>query len=212
MAIGKLTILGKSDGLITMILDNLESCNLYPEIEIINNLNFNVEFEIYNPKFHIELNSKFKDGQHILLGVYKSAIKILVYNEFNIERDRFINVIHSSTQISSTVVLGRGCIINSLVSIGAHTTLGDFVTLNRNISVGHHTNISDFVTINPGANIAGNVSIGKGTLIGMGSNIIDNIKIGSNTIIGAGSLVTKDIPDNVVAYGQPCKIVRLNEA
>jgi acetyltransferase-like isoleucine patch superfamily enzyme len=45
----------------------------------------------------------------------------------------------------------------------------------------------------------------------MGSNIIDNVKIGKNVIIGAGSLVTKDIPDNVVAYGNPCKIVRKNE-
>ena len=45
----------------------------------------------------------------------------------------------------------------------------------------------------------------------MGSNIIDNVKIGKNVIIGAGSLVTKDIPDDVVAYGNPCKIVRKNE-
>jgi acetyltransferase-like isoleucine patch superfamily enzyme len=44
----------------------------------------------------------------------------------------------------------------------------------------------------------------------MGVNILDGIKIGKNTIIGAGSVVTKDIPDNVVAYGSPCKIIRDN--
>ena len=42
--------------------------------------------------------------------------------------------------------------------------------------------------------------------------IIDGIKIGRNSVIGAGSVVTKDIPDNVVAYGNPCKIIRENEA
>lgn len=45
----------------------------------------------------------------------------------------------------------------------------------------------------------------------MGANIIDGIKIGENSIIGAGSLVTKDIPSGVVAYGNPCKIIRKNE-
>jgi acetyltransferase-like isoleucine patch superfamily enzyme len=42
----------------------------------------------------------------------------------------------------------------------------------------------------------------------MGANIIDGITIGDNVIIGAGSLVTKDIPNDVTAYGVPCKIVR----
>ena len=65
-------------------------------------------------------------------------------------------------------------------------------------------------TINPGVNIAGNVTIGEGCQIGIGANIIDGVKIGDNTIIGAGSLVTKNIPDNVVAYGNPCKIIRKN--
>jgi maltose O-acetyltransferase len=44
----------------------------------------------------------------------------------------------------------------------------------------------------------------------MGTNILHQVKIGKNTIIGAGSVVTKDIPDNVVAYGSPCKIIKEN--
>jgi acetyltransferase-like isoleucine patch superfamily enzyme len=45
----------------------------------------------------------------------------------------------------------------------------------------------------------------------MGVNIINGVKIGNNTVIGAGSVVTKDIPDNVVAYGNPCRVIRPNE-
>jgi acetyltransferase-like isoleucine patch superfamily enzyme len=59
--------------------------------------------------------------------------------------------------------------------------------------------------------MAGNVTIGTGTTIGMGVNIINGVKIGNNTVIGAGSVVTKDIPDNVVAYGNPCRVIRPNE-
>jgi acetyltransferase-like isoleucine patch superfamily enzyme len=70
--------------------------------------------------------------------------------------------------------------------------------------------INDFVTINPSCSIAGYVSIGENTEICIGTTIIDGVNIGKNTIIGAGSLVTKDMPDNVVAYGNPCKIIREN--
>ncbi|MEX0778979.1 MAG: hypothetical protein WD491_10615 [Balneolales bacterium] len=59
--------------------------------------------------------------------------------------------------------------------------------------------------------ISGNVSIGEGTEIGTGTSIVNNVSIGRHCLIGAGSVVTKDIPDGVVAYGNPCKIIRNNE-
>ena len=42
-------------------------------------------------------------------------------------------------------------------------------------------------------------------MIGSGTRILYNVRIGSNVIIGAGSIVTKDIPDNSVAAGGPCR-------
>ena len=60
------------------------------------------------------------------------------------------------------------------------------------------------------APLLSNEIIGEGTTIGMGVNIIDGISIGSNTIIGEGSVVTRHIPDNVIAYGSPCKVIREN--
>ena len=211
MQIKKLTILGKSDAVITMILDNLESNNLFPIINIINNLDLPVEYSFLNPKFEIVINNHDNEFSDVFLGVNKSKNKILVYNNFKKEINKFVNIVHKSSEISSTTILGNGCLINSLVSVAAHSVLGNFVSLNRNSSVGHHTTLSDFVTVQPGANIAGFVSIGEGSLIGMGANILDGIKIGKNCIIGAGSIVTKNIPDNVVAYGNPCKIIRKNE-
>jgi acetyltransferase-like isoleucine patch superfamily enzyme len=83
--------------------------------------------------------------------------------------------------------------------------------LNRNSTVGHHVVLENYVTLQPGANVCGFVTIGEGTLIGVGANILDGIKIGKNSIIGAGSVVTKNVPDNVVAYGIPCKVIKKNE-
>lgn len=52
------------------------------------------------------------------------------------------------------------------------------------------------------------VKIGKNVWIGSGSILLPGITIGDNTTIGAGSIVTKDIPENVLALGNPCRIIR----
>ena len=56
------------------------------------------------------------------------------------------------------------------------------------------------------------VHIGKNCWLGAGVIVLPGVTIGDNTVIGAGSVVTKDIPANVVAVGNPCKVLReINE-
>lgn len=54
------------------------------------------------------------------------------------------------------------------------------------------------------------VIIGDNVWIGGGAILLPGVTIGSNTVIGAGSVVTKDIPSNVVALGNPCRVIRKN--
>ena len=208
----KLLILGKGDSIITMVLDNLYSNDTTPNITIYNNLSL----PILNPfdhnwfKMKVVEDVNMDDYDVFTLGVYQPQHKIKIIQSLSPDMSKFINVVHSGLDISKTSFIGVGALINSKVSIAAHTTIGDFVSINRHVSIGHHTVISDYCSINPGTNIAGNVTIGEGTTIGMGTNILHQVKIGKNTIIGAGSVVTKDIPDNVVAYGSPCKVIKDN--
>lgn len=53
--------------------------------------------------------------------------------------------------------------------------------------------------------------LGKGSLLYAHAVILNDVTVGNNSVIGAGSVVTKDIPDNVVAYGSPCRVVRENK-
>ncbi len=56
------------------------------------------------------------------------------------------------------------------------------------------------------------VHIGKNCWLGAGVVVLPGVTIGDNSVIGAGSIVTHDIPDNVVAVGNPCKVLRpINE-
>jgi len=191
----KLLIIGKGDNIITMILDNLYSNNIMPKVTVYNNLNLPIINSYHHDDFNTNTTSEVNMDEFdvYVLGVYQPKLKIKLVKELGLTTDKFINVIHDGLDISKMSTIGAGVLINSKVSIAAHTKIGNFVSINRHVSIGHHT------------------TIGEGTTIGIGANIVDGIKIGKNTIIGAGSVVTKDIPDNVVAYGSPCKIIRDNQ-
>ena len=208
----KLTLLGKSDATITMIMDNLESSwQFIPRIDIVNNLHLPIEHTFDNPKFRWEMVDEIKDRQGMFaLGVSNAYTKMKVVDSFDIQDLLFINIIHKTAVISSTANLGKGLLINNLATIGAHAQIGNFVNISNRATVNHHTVLEDFVSINPGVDVAGHVHIGRGTLIGIGATISNGITIGKNSIIGAGSVVVRDIPDDVVAYGNPCKIMRKN--
>jgi len=213
MATENLLVLGKSDATITMIADILNSLNVHPVLHILNNYNLPVEFPFQHPDFQYVMCTEWNDwNSHCLLGVNKPWTKKKMVKLFEENHPKYTNCIHASCQISTTVQMGKGVLMNSLVSVAAMTILEDFVSINRNASVGHHTTIKKYVTINPGVVVAGNVHIGENTLLGAGCVVIDGVSVGKNTIIGAGSVVTKDVPDGVVAYGNPCKTIRENEA
>jgi len=64
------------------------------------------------------------------------------------------------------------------------------------------------VRINAGARVSGNVTVGQATMIGAGVAIREGVRVGGYSLIGAGAVVVRDIPDRVVAYGVPARVMR----
>lgn len=207
-----LTIIGFSEATLSMILDCLYSLDSEFNLTILNNLNLTPKFDYEHPNFEIKLVTHLDENQfdNCVIGLTNPIHKIKLVEVLNLYNKNMISLIHKNTSISLTTKINTGCLINPNVTIAAHTNIDKFVTINRNSSIGHHTFIGEYVTINPGVNIAGHVHIGERTSIGMGSNILNNVNIGKNCIIGAGSLVNRDIPDNSVAWGHPCKVIKEN--
>lgn len=89
--------------------------------------------------------------------------------------------------------------------------IGDNVVITANVSFINHDAIRGMLNkkykTNEFQRTLGCIEIGDNVMIGSGTRILFNVKIGSNVIIGAGSIVTKDIPDNSVAAGVPCRVV-----
>ncbi|MFM2395219.1 MAG: hypothetical protein RLZZ546_3202 [Bacteroidota bacterium] len=217
----KIIFLGKSSYALGIISDMLklnygnQICGLLSNISDDENDSLNHPYIIEGIAIKEHILDDFTDIQQkslIIASIGKSRKKIYDFykDKISYSKNSFPTLIHPSSVIGSNVQFGMGFHLSPLSVIAPFCTIKNFVVVNRNTSIGHHTILHDFVTVNPGVNIAGICEVGESSIIGAGTTIIDKITIGKNSIIGAGSVVTKNIPDHVVAYGNPCKVIRDN--
>lgn len=127
--------------------------------------------------------------------------------------------------------IGEGCYIEPPFHAnwgGRHVHFGKYVYANFNLTLVDDTHIyvGDYTMFGPGVIIASAghpvlpelrekiyqynmpVHIGKNCWLGAGVIVLPGITIGDNTVVGAGSVVTKDLPANTVAVGNPCRVLR----
>lgn len=101
----------------------------------------------------------------------------------------------------------EGLVLGSKTDIGAFTYINALngVIIEENVQIGSHCSIYSVSTID---NNSGKVTLKNNCKIGSHSTILPGISIGKNSVIGAHSLVNRNIPDNVIAFGVPAKVVR----
>ena len=154
-----------------------------------------------NSAFLICSNNPY--GKYFLLNAFGKVFPCL--------ENRLMTLVHPTSYIGGRAEINAGVIIEPGVFVSPFANLGKGVFLGRGVTIGHHNEIGEWATINPGATLTGKVKLGEYVTIGPGVTIITGISIGSRSIIGAGSVVTRDIPSGVIAYGNPCKVIRDNE-
>ena len=120
-----------------------------------------------------------------------------------------VSVISSKAEIGSFKVnVGLGCTILPHAVIANDTMIGKGCIIYYNTLITHDCKVGGFVELSPGSTLLGGCEIGDYTQIGANATILPGIIIGNNVVVGAGAVVTKDIPDNCVAYGVPAKIIK----
>lgn len=116
--------------------------------------------------------------------------------------------IHLRATVARDALIGAGTVIAAGAVVNPGVQIGTSCIINTNASVDHECVVGDAVHIGPGATLGGRVTVGTGAWVAIGATVLDRIHIGEESTIGAGAVVTKDIPDRVVAYGVPCKVIR----
>ena len=151
-----------------------------------------------------------EDGCEYVLGFtihQKQKLVKELKEKFNI---KLSSLISPDAYIGSNVHIGEGVNILPKAVVDSNVFIGDFCTINKSAVIGHDSFIDKYSVISPSATLAGASKIGEKCTIGMNCSILDGITIGDWTVIGAGSTVTKDIPNGVIAFGSPAKVIREN--
>lgn len=112
--------------------------------------------------------------------------------------------------LASDSSVGEGTILHAGSVVSSQCRVGKSCLINKKAMIEHDNSVGDYCVFCPYAITGGHVSIGDNCFVGLGACIRDRVRIGNNVIIGMGAVVTHDIEDEVVVYGNPARIVRRN--
>ena len=174
--------------------------------------------ELYNPNYDEELIQEMRKTKEL-------CYRYNNINPLNLEeRKEFIKSIlgniKENVQIESNFFCDYGYNIsvgenfyanhNLVILDGAKVEFGDNVFIGPNCGFYTAGHPIDIKSRNEGIEYAKPIKVGNNVWFGGNVSVMPGVTIGDNVTIGAGSVVTKDIPSNCVAYGNPCKVKREN--
>lgn len=152
---------------------------------------------------------KLLEEDRLIIAIGDNVARQRVVERLGLSVDNFGTAVHPNAIVSKRAKIGKGTVVMQGAVINSCTCIGVHSIVNTGATMDHDGVIGDFCHISPHATLCGAVTVGDCTQIGAGSVVIPGVHIGSHTLIGAGSVVVNDIPDNVLAYGNPCRIVRM---
>ena len=140
----------------------------------------------------------------------------------NVRVSKFVNLygceIGDETKIGAFVEIQKNAKVGSRCKISSHTFVCEGVAIEDNVFIGHGVMfINDRYprATNDGGALQTEKDwtveltlVRKGASVGSGATILPNLTIGENAIVGAGSVVTRDVPPNAVAAGNPARVIR----
>jgi len=169
-------------------------------------------------KVYLTTNYSF---QHIVKSFSTRDVEFVIANGEPAVREKLFNKIEDNnyslaTLIDPTAIISLTSIIKQGVIVGPNAIISSNANINENVAVnvggviGHDITIGQNTVVSSYGNIGGASIIGSCSYIGMGAMVKENTIIGNKVIIGMGSVVYNNIPDGVIALGNPARPMRAN--
>jgi sugar O-acyltransferase (sialic acid O-acetyltransferase NeuD family) len=150
------------------------------------------------------------ENVEVVIAIGEPIVRIRIKEKLKQINIKLGSVIDPSAIISPTATLCDGVIVTSDCIIASSAYVGENVVINVKSIVGHDIIIYNDVVISSMVNIGGACKIGAGTYLGMGCLIKEGLEIGEEVIIGMSSAVHHNIPNRMIALGNPARPMREN--
>jgi sugar O-acyltransferase (sialic acid O-acetyltransferase NeuD family) len=144
----------------------------------------------------------------VMIAIGDNNIRLSLTRSFSARNIDIATIISPSAVIAFSARIGRGSVIMPGVIVNADALVGEGAILNTGAIVEHDATIGHYAHVSPNATLGGGVKVGDLAHIGIGSTVLPLVQVGSRSILGAGSVATKDIPDDVIAFGSPARVRR----
>lgn len=143
--------------------------------------------------------------EQFVLAVGNPELRLRFGGELAERGARFCNVIHPLAWVASSAELGTGCIIAPFATVGANSRLGDHVVLTFYASVGHDATVGDATALSPYSVTNGGSSLGTAAFLGTAAIVNPLRSVGDHSKVAAGSVVYRNVPERMLASGNPAK-------
>lgn len=118
---------------------------------------------------------------------------------------RLASLIDPSAVISSTAVIGLGCVIYPHCYVGTQAQIGNFLFCLSDAVINHNVVIEDHVTVTSGVVLAGDVHVEADCYFGQSSVVREQVRIGKGSLLGMGCVVLRNVAPNSVMVGNPAR-------
>jgi len=144
-------------------------------------------------------------GAAVAIGVGENRTRQMLAEKCTRRGMEIVTLVHLAATVSRTGLLGRGTVVMAGAIINAGARVGTGVIVNTAAVIEHDVDVGDYAHVAPNSTMAGASRLGAFSQLGLGAIVLPGVHVGSHTIVGAGAVVTRNLPDRVIAIGIPAR-------
>ena len=135
-----------------------------------------------------------------VMGIANMKYRRTIIEKLLANNAHFQTLIHPTSLISPSAIIGKGCVISHNVSIGPKAILENFNLINSRCTIGHDSKIGSYNFLSPQVVTGGLAVVGDENFLGTNAVVLPAITLGNNNIVAAGMIVDKKVADTTTVF------------